>query len=160
MCCACGCLETKQVLQKEGRAGMVWKYGKRPKAGSGEKMEFKPNGKQPPAGQGQKRAKNGFSRQFSIVSPFLGHFLGHFCPCLPGGRFPFGFLFFPHFWLSAVFHVSIPARHDPKSTCRCADKIQAKLKEGQRFATRTLRIQHVILAAHLHNETATEIFLN
>ena len=57
----------------------------------------KPNGKQPPAGRGP---KNVFSREF----PFFHHFRASFCPCAAGGSFPFGFPFFPHFQLLAVFH--------------------------------------------------------
>ena len=34
--------------------------------------------------------------------------------CPPGGCFPFGVPFFPHFRLLAVFH-AVPARHDPNS---------------------------------------------
>ena len=59
------------------------------------------NGKPPQAGQGQKWPKNGFLREFSIIS-FLGHFFAIFAPVQLGAVFHFDFHFMFFFPFPAV----------------------------------------------------------
>ena len=93
---------------------MAWKTAK---SRNGKKMEIE-MGKRPQARKGQKMAKKwpktGFLREFSIIFPFLGHFLVIFAPVQLGAVFHFDFHFFFHFRLLAVFH-AIPARQDPNA---------------------------------------------
>ena len=62
-----------------------------------------------------------FFARHQFSGPFWGalkSILANFCPCPAEPSFLFGFSFFPHFRVLAVFH-AVPARHDPKSDqCR------------------------------------------
>ena len=93
------------------RAGMAWQTAKSWKWGK----NGKPNGKEPLAGRGQKWQKKARKWRGSGKLPWKSNFFATcFMPCPAGGSFRFGFPYFPHFRLLAVFH-AMPARHDPNS---------------------------------------------